>query len=138
MRGAGWGELVRETSRNVVVFVLAWLWERIKTCEKVSWFVCGLCIRASLFITEYSGPILVLIFRYIDNMNAFNPNGTDSLAFALGADPSETAMFIIKGSALRKPQIRFPFLQFVLGDVMEVLPRPLKLLAMRKTLPMIF
>ena len=77
------------------------------------------------------------LFRYIDNMSAFNPNGTDSLAFALGADPSETASFIIKGAALRKPQIRYPFLQFLLGDIMELLPRPLKLLAMKKTLPMI-
>jgi len=80
---------------------------------------------------------LIKTKRYIDNMSAFNPNGTDSLAFALGADPSETASFIIKGAALRKPQIRYPFLQFLLGDIMELLPRPLKLLAMKKTLPMI-
>jgi len=80
---------------------------------------------------------LVKTRRYIDNMAAFNPNGASSVAFYLGADPSEAALFMIKAGTLRKPHVRFPFSQFILGDLMEFLPAPLKLMAMKKTLPMI-
>ena len=70
-------------------------------------------------------------------MSAFNPHGADSIAFALGADPSDAALFMIKGAALKKRQIRYPFSQFLLGDLMEALPAPAKMMAMRRTLPMI-
>ena len=70
-------------------------------------------------------------------MEAFNPNGASSVAFYLGADPSEAALFMIKAGTLRKRQVRFPFSQFILGDLLEFLPAPLKLIAIKKTLPMI-
>lgn len=80
---------------------------------------------------------LIKTKRYIDNMEAFNSKGQDSIAFRLGGDPQETAVIMIKAAALRKREIRYPFSQMVLGDLMQWMPEPARLYAMKMTLPMV-
>lgn len=60
---------------------------------------------------------------------------TSSLAFRLGLEPEDAALRMIKAAALKRREAKFPFVQFLIKDLIDLLPMKLKLIAMRRAMP---
>jgi len=60
---------------------------------------------------------------------------TSSLAYKLGAEPEDAALFMIKSAALKLQEVKYPIVQFLIKDLIDYLPHKLKLIALRRVMP---